>query len=272
MINFQLRSYIQALEYLDISKLRARARDADEEMPPEIKALILNQIGPIQHLIGQLGMEAAVRHISRLNAALRTRTTYGIVLREIEELWSALDHDTFKQLFCHYPADKVDLLLRLDANWMQVFGAFESARKEIEEGVDCYALGHNTACVFHMCRAAEIGLRAIAKERGISAVRGSVPLEWGTWGQVFQAIEPKIEEIKTKPNGPQKDAALAFYQQVLADLRAIHSYRDPVMHFHSTYDAAEARKVMSRAHDLLDKLATKLTDQTDGEIPWSAWP
>lgn len=204
MINFQLRSYIQALEYLDIAKWRARARDENEEMKDDVRALILNHIGPIQEIIGRLGMEAAAPHVGRLIVILQGAPTYGMALREIEELWNALDRDTYKQFFSHYPADKADLLLRLDGIWGPAIAAFPSARREIEEGVDCYALGHDTACVFHMCRACEIGLRALAKERGISIVRGNVPLEWGTWGQVFQAIEPKIEDIKKKAMARKK--------------------------------------------------------------------
>ena len=40
MINFQLRSYIEALEHLDIAKKRARARDENQSMHSGIKDLI----------------------------------------------------------------------------------------------------------------------------------------------------------------------------------------------------------------------------------------
>ena len=246
MINFQLRGYIQALEHLDIAKSRARARDQFESMPGEVKQLIQNNLGPIEHFAISLGMLTALPHVSRLNTMLSiSAVTYGTVLREIEELWNSLDHDSYAHFFYHYPADRLKFLRDLSENWATVLTAFPSAKPEIEEGVDCYALGHNAACVFHMARVGEIGLRTIARERGLKNARKNVPLDWGTWGAVFGAIEGQLKAIRNRPPGPKKDAALAFYDTILSDLHAIQSlYRDRTMHLRKNYDDGEAQTAM----------------------------
>jgi hypothetical protein len=273
MINFQLRSYIHALEHLDIAKTRAMARDERESIDAGVKQLITNNLGPIQDHIVQMGMTTALPRLSRLITALQvTHTTYGIILREIQELWNAIDHDGYEQLFCHYPLQKVSFLLEVRKTWARTLAAFPSAEKEIEEGVDCYALGHNTACVFHMARVAEMGLRTIARERGLKNARKNVPLDWGTWGAVFGAIEGQLKAIRNKPPGPKKDAALAFYDTILSGLHAIQSlYRDRTMHLRKSYDDGEAQSAMFRSRELMDTLSTKLTEDAIRAIPWGAW-
>lgn len=273
MINFQLRAYIHALEHLDIAKTRARAVHENEALPENIKQLIVGHIGPIHEFVVRLGMTTALPRISRLMVALQTKhTTYGIILREIEELWNALDHDAYQQLFCHYPLNKVGVLLEFNKTWGQAIDAFPSAEKEIEEGVDCYALGHNAACVFHMARVGEIGLRTIARERGIKNVRKNVPVEWATWGVVLGAIEGHLKAIRNKPAGPKKDAALAFYDTILSDLRAIQSlYRDRTMHLRKDYNDGDAQDAMFRVRQLMITLSNKLGEHSIRAIPWSAW-
>ena len=76
-----------------------------------------------------------------------------------------------------------------------------------------------------------------------------MPIEWDTWDQILGAIEPEVERINRNwSNGPSKEAALAFYNVVLADLRAIKAlYRDPTMHLREAYNDGEAQGAMLRA-------------------------
>jgi hypothetical protein len=97
--------------------------------------------------------------------------------------------------------------------------AFPSSRHGILASIDCYALDDYAGCVFHMMGLAELGFRAIAKERGIKAVGKNKPIQWGTWQDVFQAIETQLKTIRQTKAGPKRDAALSFYDTALSDLR-----------------------------------------------------
>ena len=46
-----------------------------------------------------------------------------------------------------------------------------SAKGDIMDAVDAYALGLNTACVFHLMRIAEHGMRALARERKVKLIK-----------------------------------------------------------------------------------------------------
>lgn len=275
MINFSMGvfwTHLSLLHY-ELSLAKATAERTPEAPVPVAQAKrTLNNLQGIFRQCAELQLESCDRTIIKIEQMDLVFTRYADLAKNLERLREDIEHDIKQEYFFHYSKDGANSIHTLPQKWGGIYQAFKASKPEIEAGVDCLALGHYTASVFYMCRVAEIGLRAIGIERGVTTVKGSVPIEWGTWGQVFQAIEPKIEDIKLKPNGPQKDAALAFYQQVLADLRAMHSYRDPAMHFHSSYEIFDAQKAMFRTHTLMEKLATKLSDQTVGEIPWSAWP
>jgi hypothetical protein len=274
MIDFSLGMFWTNLTYLrsSIEGTREHAeRNPHEFVPAARVELLKHQLSGIFWDCGNLQLEPCYRTIQKLEEIFRRPLSYGQLKDLLDRLFDDIQHELQKQYFFHYSKEGAESIHKLPEKWGGIYQAFKAAKPEIEAGVDCFALGHFTASVFHMCRTAEIGLRAIGMERGVTHVRGGVPIEWGTWGQVFQAIEPKIGNLKQKPNGPQKDAALAFYQTVLADLRAMQSYRDPAMHFHSSYDQYDAGKAMSRTHSLMEMLAKKLNDETIGEIPWDAW-
>jgi len=201
------------------------------------------------------------------------RTANGDLVHDLDELMAAVKRDAREEFFCHYPKDRIVFLQRMQVEWATVFASFPSAKREIEEGIDCYALGHNAACVFHMSRVGEIGLRTIGRELGVKAVRGGkVQIEWATWGDVFKAIEPTIASIRQKSNGAQKTNALTFYERILSDLRAIQSlYRDQTMHLREQYDDGEAQSAMFRVRELMGVLASKLDENSTRAIPWGAW-
>jgi hypothetical protein len=275
MITFKLRDFVDALNALN--RIQARAHMSEPDSTPTNEGLddIRTDLVPLEKTARGLAMPTVLERLEWTGALFTfgLRSTHSALVNEIFELFRAIERDASGELFCHYQKDRVGFLQRMTAEWDSVFKTFPSAQREIEEGVDCYALGHNLACVFHMVRVGEIGLRVIGRERGVRTVRGKVPIEWGTWGQVFQAIEPTIEDIrKTKPNGPKKAAALVFYERVLSDLRAIQSlYRDPTMHLRDEYDDGETQSAMFRVRELMTMLAIKLDENSTRAIPWSAW-
>ena len=66
--------------------------------------------------------------------------------------------------------------------------------------------------------------------------------------------------------------ALAFYEPVLSDLRAIQSlYRDQTMHLRDMYDDGEAQSAMFRVQQLMTILSAKLSESSIRSIPWRAW-
>jgi hypothetical protein len=199
---------------------------------------------------------------------------WGKLRDRLEQLGDDIGAGIGRECFFHYPRDKAIMLFRVEQQWAVVIKSFSSARQEILSGIDAYAFGNNVACVFHMSRVAEIGLRALGKERRVKLKHKGKPIdiEWATWGGVLSAIDAKIIEITKKPNGPQKDKAFNFYKSAASDLRAIQSlYRDPTMHFREEYDPGQVQSAIFRTKSLMEALSTKLSDSSTSQIPWRAW-
>jgi hypothetical protein len=144
-----------------------------------------------------------------------------VLANELRVLRETVDDGISFKYFYHYPQEKALVLLKFERDWDTINSRFPSSKRDALAAVDCWALGHNTASVFHFMRVAEYGLRAIAKELRAPLPKKK-PIEWATWQEIIIAIRTARDEIgRTKPAGPGKDEALAFYSGALIsrDLR-----------------------------------------------------
>jgi hypothetical protein len=217
------------------------------------------------------------KHAQR--AAERIRQAHGITLadvkRRFDELW-----DDFVQ------ADGKDRRIEIiDADKWKHYGAgfteevsrrFPQATEEMKEAGTCYALGRNTACVFHLMRAVEYGIRALAIAAGVPA-QPKIPLEYQTWEDVLSRIE-KAVDAPPFLNGwdkPARSAFNAFYKGSMADLRAFKDEcRNLVMHTRSgLYNHHEAGNWILRVSQFFERLPAKLNEATSttllSETDWT---
>lgn len=277
MINFHLYQFWRLWVGLHwhLETIKKRSLGKEQYIIPEAERKEIESfIEELYKFLSTLYLGGSIRTIHHLKKLYGREYSYNELIKLLERLPNDIEDDTKPQFFFHYQEDMALLLLNREKKWDAVLKAFESVKPEIEAGIDCYAIGHNTACIFHMMRIAEFGLRAIAKERGVKSVgKKTTPIEWATWGQVISEIEKTITEIRnTKPAGLKKDTALAFYTTIVSDLRALlHNYRDKTMHFREFYDSGEAESAIFRVHSLMATLASKITEDSARKIPWLSW-
>ena len=270
MLDLNLRNFIDALASLNVAQTRAHSLGRPTDLVPnEEMARINDFLSRIVYDCRNFQMPMSLYRISRLVTIMRGNCFYSQMDSELGELFSAVEADARDEYFAHYDKIKSRHIRTSDDQWAGIFECFPSSKHEIVSGLDCFGLGHNEACVFHMARAAEIGLRIIGQSLGVLALKGGTPIEWATWGQVLKEVDDRVGAIRHRQNGPQKDEALQFYNLVLGDLRAIQSlYRDPTMHLRDDYSDGEADGAIFRVHSLLAMLATRLDERAAGPIDW----
>jgi hypothetical protein len=281
MINFNLHSFLigRATVWNEMEGARvASEKNRNEEVSPSLTGSIERRVHLAMQecalVLDMDGVEDTCLRLERLfNNWIYHHYTWGELHELLKRLWEGMESQLGYEFFCHYSREEGEELEFVPVNWRDAIKAFPSAESEIRWGVDCFALGNYAGCVFHMCRVGEIGLRTIGRERGIKKLKNKrTPIDFATWGEVLEAIEPTLEEIrKKKSRGPQKEAALKFYSTILSDLRAIQSYRDHSMHFHDSYDMGQAQSAKFRVKELMNMLASKLDESSNRAIPWSAW-
>ena len=116
-----------------------------------------------------------------------------------------------------------------------------------------------------MMRVAEIGMRALARERQVSFPRH--PLEWAEWEKLIDQIESKARDATAgMPRGPERDAARAFYTSAVAQLRAFKETRNRIMHMRGNFDELDAQRAINQVRDFMNGLSAKIGEKTHRPI------
>jgi len=211
----------------------------------------------IHDAIKKLELWAAIENPSWSELNVRSRALSNAITTELRDYY-----------FYQYPKDKGLIASRWENDWKEVYRAFPDTEFDIWSATDCYALQHYTASIFHSMRVAEIGLRALAKERNISLPKNK-PVEWATWQEIITKLEEESKRIgQTWGAGKAKDAALEFYSGARADLNGFKDeYRNQCAHVRVRYDEYQAIRALTKVREFMDRIAAKI-DMSHRPINW----
>jgi hypothetical protein len=281
MMNWSLQGF--ALAVAAISRESATTARCIENSPnTQIafgdKAQVDGSLQFAQEQIQRLNLTSARQRLERLLVRLRSSPylsvggtsfyTHEQLHRDLVTLTEAIEDDIKTEYFYHYPRNKAALIFQ-NGVWLPAFEAFPSTRPEAEAGIDCYALGHPTACAFHMMRVAELGMRALARERQVTFPRH--PLEWAEWENIIDGIESSARAATNGwSRGPARDAARSFYTAAVAQLRAFKETRNRLMHTRGSFDDLDAQRAMNQVRDFMVGLSAKIGEKT--RAPIRRWP
>jgi hypothetical protein len=277
MMNFALHSFVGLWELMRQELGLAVRRSTETEnaivADPDRQRLLTLLESCMRIFCQQMMLQRTESRIRRMYAEFGVpsiKVPEVFLVTELQALLQAIEDDIETERFYHYPPHKGFLFLRIPGDWAETLTAFPSVKEEIEEGVDCYATEHNTACVFHMMRVAEIGMRALARERKVSFPKH--PLEWADWQNIIEGIEKSVRALgPVMPRGPAKDAALAFYSGAVGQLNGFKdTYRNVVMHVRRSYDELDALRAINQVRDFMNGLSAKIDEKTHRPIRrWS---
>jgi hypothetical protein len=133
--------------------------------------------------------------------------------------------------------------------------AFGSACDDIEEAARCLALQRGTACVFHLMRVMEIGLRALGKAlTNPDLDPGRNP----TWETILKKCDDELKKPLADRSAEWRIDG-QFFAESTANLRAVKdAWRNPTLHVERSYDNERAREVWNAVRAFMRHLATKL--------------
>jgi len=133
------------------------------------------------------------------------------------------------------------------------------AMLELREACNCFVASRGTACVFHCMRVAEYGLRKLACLVKIKlADKGKlIPIEYGSWDKVIQAIKNKITDARKFPMGKKKEKTLQFYSSAADHCEYMKDiWRNELAHTRPrSYKREEALGVINRVKDFVQLIA-----------------
>ncbi|MGO8733304.1 MAG: hypothetical protein ACLQVM_10970 [Terriglobia bacterium] len=130
-------------------------------------------------------------------------------------------------------------------------GAFPNAKFDLVEAGNCYAAGRFTAAVYHLMRAAEHGLVAVATVVGVPEDKRT------SWNKLIQGIESETKRMvssATKPSDWKEREKR--YGDLCSWFTAIQKgWRNPVSHIPRSYSEHAVRGMFSVINSLFAHLS-----------------
>jgi hypothetical protein len=202
---------------------------------------------------GQL-IELAASHLRRCQAA-NVAVGWSWMTHQIDFLTNAFQAELKKRTFLALPAARAEYYSITTLSFGEtMLTSFPSSATELKEASRCFALGLDTASVFHSMRALETPLTALAKSLGVSH-------EYENWKTIIDRIESKIPELEQLPKGDEKSALFQFCSEAAKEFRYFReAWRNHVMHARGVYEYSDGLKTLRHARDFVEHLATKFSD------------
>jgi len=197
--------------------------------------------------------------------------TYNELHARLRTIRESVERDLSKRLFMYVPVEKASSVERDDLFGVEVQKAFPSAVEDIKTAGTCYANDLNTACVFHLMRAAERGMRILALDRRVK-FKNDAPLEMQGWEDILKGIETEVSKIGGWPNrlGLAKTQAQEFYNSAMGEFRGFKdAWRNHVMHTRRSYNAEDAKSILGHVCRFMQTLATRLSESTRTPKKWT---
>ena len=274
IMNFTLGTFWDAIKHLqnelEISREHVNAdRGLMIISDDDRDRLKRNMQFAIRWSVEELQITAGERVCSEIRFTLMKEVCRWIDIKTaLEELWKTLEWEMKLEHFFHYKRNDVSRLENIETDWQKTLQRFKSVKEETIAALDCYGFRDFNACIFHLMRVAEIGLRALAKERAVSFP--DKPIEWAEWQHLIDQISAKGKAAaQSFPVGQERDAARDFYSGAVHHFEGFKDkYRNSVMHMRRNYDELDALRSINQVRDFMNGLSAKISERG----PIKRWP
>lgn len=260
MIRFRVSSYAaslmslgraaMAIESADLARLpedgdsdRAIIRNALAEADPSLEELPLSPVARYQFQQLQKRVDSA----SGAELAILVRELCNGLMVELSGPW-----------FLMIEADKRRYYEQKRPPFgEQVSKTFHQASNDIAAASRCYALDEWTACVFHLMRVLEHGLKNLSEKVGFApdAMRQE------NWKNIIDQIESKIREMEALPKNAEKSAKIQVLSEAATQFRYFKdAWRNHVAHSHASYDNHSGQRVWTHVKEFMEHLAAHVEE------------
>ena len=227
-----------------------------QEVPPEGRERIRAILDSIAKSCGNISLKQSALATKRLHGELGEHMSKEALITNLRSVTQLIHSEMETQLFLWVPEHRSEWFSK-DAE--TILGAeccarFPSAQREVEESAKCYAAGRFTASAFHLTRATEAGVKALAK-----AINFTPPND--NWTLVFRQMGNEFKLPQTqRPAHWQTHGD--FLEDIWADLRAVSkAWRNDIAHLVDTYTEEEAKGLLDVIPIFLRHLATKMDEK-----------
>ena len=214
------------------------------------RANAFNTINKLLVHLTNLNLRTSLREAEKMVPAFNAPDTAPSRLKNMAYHLSSVIHSELSgEQFFYMESSKIEYWNLLWLTDKPIYRAFPLAHAEIQSAGRCYALGEPTACVFHLMRVIDAGLRSVADSLGVG-------YDARNWSGIGDKIQKKMEEkyqIKTE----EWKRSEPFYASILTDIQSIsRGHRNPVLHeVERKYTDADARYLLTVTEAFMQHLS-----------------
>jgi hypothetical protein len=211
----------------------------------------------------RLGLKITAETTNKVISELETQATrrnFQWLIDQVRSIQGLSQKEIDGKAFFYVPAERARFFPRKKDPYLfgkAVGDAFPTAFQEIAESGACLALDRTTACVFHLMRTLEIGLRALGNKFGVSLTNTN-------WAPAIDQIEGKIRDMHRDPAWKSLSdwkQQQEFYAQAASHFSIFKdAWRNYTMHVRGFYTEAEAERVFEHVKAFMQKLSERLKE------------
>lgn len=151
---------------------------------------------------------------------------------------------------------------------LTVYRSFPSARRDVTQAGNSLAAECPDAAVFHLMRAAEYGLRALAWDRRVNLPRNAA-LDLATWEDIIRQLEIAETAIQGYPKTLAREKQYEFYHGAMMEFKRFKNlFRNRIMHAREDYDRDQAHSAFTHVHDFMQILAGRISETKRTPLVW----
>jgi hypothetical protein len=243
------------------------------QLDDAIRTKVLDHLLSLRNRCDGLKFSDASISISLIMARIASEYTCpnsSTLLAELNNVLDAVRLNAHKHRFIQVVADRAEYMDHEHLFGEKVHSSFPSAIPDIREAGNCLAVECNTAAVFHLMRAVEWGLRALASNLGVKRVRASkkpankkyTPLPYTEWETILDNLQDAVDaKMRKLTRGTAKQKLQEFYYPALQDIRGFRdAWRNHTMHTRVEYGRDDAITVCAHVKRLMRVLATRVSE------------
>jgi hypothetical protein len=259
MLRFNAQFFVRLIRLLDNARSQILdTKDAVFLDSSKRREAILEFCDLMKENLKKLGLTVSLAQLERIADEVtrhsKTRCTNEQLDRRLDELGDRITDEMEDTVVMSIPKQKADYYTKpLELFSQESLNKFPSTTSDVEEAGKSYASGRNTACVFHLSRVMERGLRVIGGSLGI-------PDPNPTWDHILKKCDSELAK-RIQDRLPLWKSNDDFFSEATANLRAVKSaWRNPTMHVGSQYSDEVAEDIFRAVRGFMRHLAVKLSE------------